>query len=137
MPASRARTHRRLPSPHRVKIHRNYTIGEAADLLGKHKNTVREWIRCGLPALTEQRPTLILGSDLRAYLTKRRKSNKQPCRPGELYCLRCRAAPPAGWRHGRFSAPDPDQRQPDRTLLDLRHLDVQAGDEVEAGDRCG
>ena len=91
MPASRTRTHRRLPSPHRVKIHRNYTIGEAADLLGKHKNTVREWIRCGLPALAEQRPILILGRELRAYLSKRRKANKQPCGPGELYCLRCRA----------------------------------------------
>lgn len=73
-----------------MKIHRSYTIGEAADLLGVHRNTVREWIRCGLPALTEQRPILIIGSQLRAYLSKRRKANKQPCGPGELYCLRCR-----------------------------------------------
>ena len=84
------RTHRRLPNPNRVKIHHSYTITEAAHLLGVHKNTVREWTRNGLPALTEQRPTLILGTELRAYLTRRRQAKKQPCGPGRIYCVRCR-----------------------------------------------
>ncbi len=90
MSDSAQRTHRRLPNPRRVKIHRNYTFGEAADLLGVHKNTVRDWVRRGLPALTEQRPFLILGCDLSAYLTSRRRANKQPCGPAEIYCVRCR-----------------------------------------------
>ena len=34
---------------------------------------------------------LILGSDLRAFLHVRRMKNKQPCQPGEMYCIRCRS----------------------------------------------
>lgn len=66
-------------------------------MLGVHKNTVREWLRHGLPALTEQRPFLILGSVLSAYLSQRRQANKRPCKAGEIYCVRCRSPQqPAG-----------------------------------------
>lgn len=82
--------HRRLPSPRSVKIHLSYTVEEVARLLGVHKNTVREWLRRGLPALTDQRPTLILGRELAPYLEKRRKANKRPCKPGQIFCVRCR-----------------------------------------------
>lgn len=71
-----------------AKIHRSYTIEEAARLYGVHKQTVRNWIKAGLPALTEKKPHLLLGSDLREFLGGRRKRN--PCGPGRLYCLRCR-----------------------------------------------
>lgn len=84
------RTHRRLPNPRLVKIHRNYTVEEVGRLLGVHKNTVREWLRNGLPALTDQRPLLILGHELVAYLNHRRCANKRPCQPGEIYCVCCR-----------------------------------------------
>jgi hypothetical protein len=40
---------------------------------------------------------LILGHILVAFLQARREKNKQTCKPGELYCVRCRAPkPPAG-----------------------------------------
>ena len=40
---------------------------------------------------------LILGGELAAYLKARRTENKQPCLPGEIYCVRCRAPKkPAG-----------------------------------------
>jgi excisionase family DNA binding protein len=74
----------------RVKIHRNYTITEAATLLGAHKHTVSRWIAAGLPTTDDKRPLLIHGGDLRAFM-KVRASHKQTCRPGEFYCLRCRA----------------------------------------------
>jgi hypothetical protein len=51
---------------------------------------VREWIRRGLPTCDDRRPFLILGRELRAFLEARRVKNKQPCKPWELYCLRCR-----------------------------------------------
>jgi len=80
-----------------VKIHRNYTVEEAACLFGIHKNTVREWVRAGLPAFDEKRPMLILGSDLADFLKTRRSKNKRPCHHGEMYCVRCRAPKlPAG-----------------------------------------
>ncbi|QGX39378.1 helix-turn-helix domain-containing protein [Permianibacter aggregans] len=78
------------PSPNRVKIHRNYTVEEIAELFGVHKNTVREWIKKGLPLCDKRRPVIILGSALREFLSTQRSSRKRRCKPGELYCLKCR-----------------------------------------------
>jgi excisionase family DNA binding protein len=53
---------RRIDS-RRIKIHQSYTVEEAADTLGTHKNTVRLWINeQGLPIVDERRPILLLGS---------------------------------------------------------------------------
>ena len=60
-------------------------------VLRVHKNTVRAWLKSGLEPVDDRRPTLILGRTLAAFLHARRKQVRQPCRPGELYCLRCRA----------------------------------------------
>lgn len=80
----------------RVKIHRAYTISEAAKLLGVHKHTVSRWIERGLSLIEHKRPFLVHGSDLRDFLTAQ-QPRKQPCRAGEFYCVRCRAPKrPAG-----------------------------------------
>ena len=81
----------RLPNPRRAKIHRNYTVEEVAQLYGVHRNTVRQWIKQGLPVCDNRRPVLILGGELAAFLTRKRASNKRPCKAGEIYCVRCRA----------------------------------------------
>ena len=87
----------RHPNPRLAKIHRNYSVEEIANLFGIHRNTVREWIKQGLPTSDQKRPFLILGRDLVAFLQVRRAKNKRPCQPGELYCVRCRAPKaPAG-----------------------------------------
>jgi Helix-turn-helix domain len=89
---------RKLRPNHRlVKIHRSYTVEEIALLFGTHKNTVRAWVKAGLPTCDRKRPILILGRELAAYLQARRTKNKRPCQPGEIYCVRCRAPKkPAG-----------------------------------------
>jgi hypothetical protein len=88
---------KRHPNPHLVKIHRSYTVEEIAHLFDIHKNTVRAWLKAGLPALDERRPKLIHGQDLITFLQARRAKNKRTCQPGEMYCLRCRAPKlPAG-----------------------------------------
>ncbi|MGA2910058.1 MAG: helix-turn-helix domain-containing protein [Terracidiphilus sp.] len=88
---------KRRPNYRLVKIHRNYTVEEVARLFGSHKNTVRAWVKAGLPTCDTRRPTLILGPDLRAFLQERRTKDKRRCKPGEIYCVRCRAPkPPAG-----------------------------------------
>ena len=81
---------RRTLNPQRVKIHLSYTVEEAARLQGAHKNTIRNWIREGLPVLPGCRPTLIHGRDLKSFLQKRRQSVKQACGHGRLYCVKCR-----------------------------------------------
>ena len=73
-----------------VKIHRSYTVDEMADLFGIHRNTVRDWLRKGLGTIDRRRPLLVRGPDLISFLKVRRAMNKRPCRPGEIYCVRCR-----------------------------------------------
>ena len=87
----------RHPNPRLAKIHRNYTMEEIAKLFGKHRKTVHNWVKNGLPTIDNKRPFLVLGRDLVAYLQARRTKNKRSCRPGEIYCLRCRTPKlPAG-----------------------------------------
>jgi hypothetical protein len=88
---------RNRPNHRLVKIHRNYSIEEIAKLFGVHRNTVREWVKRGLPTSDDKRPMLILGRDLSAFLQTRRAKSKRPCGAGEIYCMRCRAPKaPAG-----------------------------------------
>lgn len=88
---------KRHPNPRLAKIHRNYTVEEVAALFGVHRNTVREWVKRGLPVSDDKRPMLILGRALVEFLQARRAKNKRPCQPGEIYCVRCRdPQPPAG-----------------------------------------
>jgi excisionase family DNA binding protein len=88
---------KRHPNPRLAKIHRSYTVDEIASLFGVHRNTVREWVKRGLPTSDDRRPILILGRDLVAFLQARRTKNKRTCKPGEIYCVRCRAPrAPAG-----------------------------------------
>ena len=76
----------------RVKVHRSYTVEEAARTLGIHKNTVRRWATARFfPVIAEARPHLILGRDLKTYLESR-ESARTRLAPGECYCLPCKAA---------------------------------------------
>jgi hypothetical protein len=87
----------RLPNPRRVKIHFSYAVAEIASCCGVHKNTVRQWIKQGLPVVDGGRPVLVLGRDLRKFLEDKRSANKRVCRQDEIYCVRCRCPKvPAG-----------------------------------------
>ncbi len=77
-------------NPNLVKIHRNYTYEELAEVFGIHKNTVAQWVKDGLPCLKEQRPFLVLGVDAKNFLQARRKYGKRTCKHNEFYCLRCK-----------------------------------------------
>jgi Helix-turn-helix domain len=81
----------RRPNPRRVKLHRNYSVEDIARLFSLHKNTVRAWLKQGLPAIDDRRPRLILGRELSRFLQERRQKAKQACGPGRIYCIACRA----------------------------------------------
>ncbi|MFQ3194719.1 MAG: hypothetical protein ACI9N3_001547 [Colwellia sp.] len=81
---------KRNHNPNTCKIHRSYTVEEAALLYEVHKRTVRNWIIKGLPICDDKRPLLILGTDLKQFLKQQRQENKRTCKPSELYCLKCR-----------------------------------------------
>jgi hypothetical protein len=80
----------RNPNHRLVKIHRSYTVDEMAKLFGIHRNTVRDWLRKGLPTIDRRRPLLVRGVALVDFLKSRRATNKRPCQPGEIYCVGCR-----------------------------------------------
>lgn len=77
-------------NPRLAKLHRSYSVTELASLLGRHKHSVRGWIAAGLPTVDSTRPVLILGSDFQLWWCKRGKAAKRPCKPGQLYCFKCR-----------------------------------------------
>jgi len=77
-------------NPNLAKIHRSYTVEETANLFGVHKNTVRAWIKSGLPICDQKKPILILGSALREFLQTKRTKHKRKCKPCEIYCVRCK-----------------------------------------------
>jgi hypothetical protein len=94
---------KRHPNYRLVKIHRSYTVEEVVKLFGTHKNTVHNWVKNGLAILDKTRPMLIHGNDLVAFLQARRTKNKQSCKPGELYCVRCRVPRPAAEDMAEYS----------------------------------
>lgn len=81
----------RRVSTQRIKMHRTYEIGEASDLLGVTPQTVRAWGRRGLRMMTDSRPFLILGADLKAYLDQVGRDARQPLPFGTFYCMTCKA----------------------------------------------
>src|SRR5260370_15728595 len=83
--------------PRRIKIHFAYSIEEAASALGTHKNTIRAWIKQGLPVADDRRPIVMSGAEIRAFLDARRSAGKRPLAPGEFFCFKCRCPKsPAG-----------------------------------------
>jgi integrase len=81
---------KRHPNYRLVKIHRNYSVEEIARMCGKHKNTVRAWLKDGLEMIDKSRPRLVHGNDLAAFLKGRRTAGKRPSPPGHLYCFKSR-----------------------------------------------
>lgn len=57
--------------PHTIKSARCYTMAEASDCLGVSLNTIRNYIKDGLPILRAERPFLIPGRSLRLGLPPR------------------------------------------------------------------
>ena len=82
---------KRRPNARRIKLHRSYSVEDAARVLGVHKNTVANWLKNGLRTIDDRRPILIHGPILRTYLEERHRTRRKRCGQGELYCLRCRA----------------------------------------------
>lgn len=70
----------------------SYTVEEVVACLGIHKNTVREWIKQGLPVLDGKRPLLIHGASLMAFLLDRQNTRQVKLEVSEFYCVKCRCA---------------------------------------------
>ncbi len=87
MAAKRGRYNVRL-----IRRDLSYTVEEVTACLGVHTNTVREWIRGGLPTIDSKRPLLIHGASLIAFLRDRQTTHQVSLALHEFYCVKCRCA---------------------------------------------
>jgi len=77
----------------KIRARTAYTAQEAASLLGVDRRTVFRWIREGLFLIDpHEKPRLILGNDLKAFLKAKRESKKVKLQWNEYYCFACRKA---------------------------------------------
>ena len=77
----------------RVRSHRPYTIAKLAALYDVDPATVRRWIkRNGLDVaiVCKQRPVILQGKLVKAWMKARQTAKKQPCAPDQMYCVRCK-----------------------------------------------
>ncbi len=74
----------------RIKNNLSYFVPEVCESLGVHKNTVRQWLKKGLPKNDAIKPLLIHGSELKAFLAAQQSARKQPCNPEQCYCFKCK-----------------------------------------------
>lgn len=72
-----------------IKRLRCYTVAEAADVTGVSPRTVREWVKTGLRILDVERPALMRGDDMLAFLKSRRESKKVKLGETEFFCMGC------------------------------------------------
>ncbi len=78
-------------NPRLVTSRRSYTPEEIAILFGAHKHTVFRWLKNGLrPIEKDTRPLLIMGDELRHYLTEKKKKRKANLKENEFFCFKCK-----------------------------------------------
>lgn len=97
-------------NPRRAKVHRSYTVAEAARIFSVTRAAVRAWIKAGVPTVQTTGPLLILGADLQAFHATRQAARRRICPAGTIYCLRCR-----------------EPRRPDPTTLVVVLLEPKSG----------
>jgi hypothetical protein len=84
------------PDRRRIKMHRPYTVDQAARTVGTTKATVRRWLKNGLHAIDHQKPAIMRGKDIIDFLVARARP-RQKCPLGQCFCVKCRAPrPPDG-----------------------------------------
>jgi Helix-turn-helix domain len=74
----------------RIKLLHVYTIEEAAEVSGVSPRTIRNWAAKGLRVMDGERPALIRGDDLKAYIRSQRKFRKSKTAPDTIFCVCCR-----------------------------------------------
>ena len=73
-----------------IKQTLSYSVIEIAELFNLHKRTVQTWLQEGLPKIDNKRPFLVLGSELKEFISRKQKKRKKKCKQDEFYCCKCR-----------------------------------------------
>ena len=79
------------PNLNRVKSKLSYTIEEIAQTLSISIPTVRGWQKQGLRVMKSQKPFLVLGQDLREFLTAKQTKRRSKLQASQFQCFTCKA----------------------------------------------
>lgn len=83
---------RRL-NPYLIKKNRAYTFAEVAEVYNKHIRSIQQWRKEGLQVIDEStKPYLVLGIEVRRFLTERNSKSRISLKESEFYCFKCRTA---------------------------------------------
>lgn len=76
-----------------IKTKRSYTRKEVAQLLNISEKTCSNWIKQGLEFMKEDGSImLIMGQDLKDFITNLNESRKTKLKPNEYFCVKCQKA---------------------------------------------
>lgn len=87
---TKRRSFKRKFNPRLIKSNTSYSVSEISLLFNVGENAVRHWIKCGLKVNDGKTPTVIHCEELRSFLTKKQRANKQTCNQDEMFCFSCR-----------------------------------------------
>ena len=71
----------------KIRTTSTYSFKEIASLFNYSIGSIRRWKAQGLPIMTNTKPMLVHGAELKAWLDDRQKARKRPCEPEEFYCF--------------------------------------------------
>ena len=73
-----------------IKHRESYTFKQIGDLLKIHFRTAQGWKQEGLKIISQEKPYLVMGYDLKEFLSKKLQNRQIKLQPNEFYCMKCK-----------------------------------------------
>ena len=124
----------RMPSPNRIKTHYVYTVWEAAQALGRHRQTVIRWIKDkGLVADRSKVPWLIQGKDLKTIPWPPPRQIQNQVGTAPPFLPRVQSTARTGWQIRRIHTSVINDGYAQSALSGLRKHNKQGGSQGRSG----
>jgi len=75
-----------------IKKRESYSFKQITELLKIHIRTVQAWKQEGMPTINNERPFLVMGYDLKEFLSQKIAKHRIKLQAIEFYCTKCRRA---------------------------------------------
>ena len=108
------------PDPRRAKIHRSYEVADIARLFDRSPQHREELAEDRTIAIEGVWPTLVLGAELRRFLTEKSGKRKQPTPPGQTLLYAVPRASTARLGYGGLHSAQPHGGRPQSHVSGLR-----------------
>lgn len=78
-------------NPKGIHKHMSYSVSELTSILGINEKTIARWMESGLKTVAGcEKPYLIYGSDLQAFLKDKDEKRKATLKRNEFFCFGCK-----------------------------------------------